>query len=341
MTVSTQFAGVRQMRSIPYFLFTALPVVLGLSACGSKPTVAPEKPAKLEAVGHESDLLKLTLSAQAIERLGIQTVRASGGENANRLMLHGEVVIPPAGGGMPVTSSSDLATLATNQARADGDVMRSRAELDIALKNAARAEALVREEAGSARLRDEALAAVAVARSNLHVAQTQRAQYGPPITAMTRTGRAWVRVPVPAGDVARIDRSASARIAALGESDIHRTAQPVNGPPSANAAAATVDLYYALDNGAAPFRVGQRVAVELAAQGQSRGLSIPDSAILRDIYGGEWVYIATGARSFERRRIEIASIQGGHALLARGLTPGANVVIAGAAELFGTEFGTK
>lgn len=329
------------MRFPLLLLSVALPGGFTLAGCGSEPKTAPDKPATAEAIGHETDLLKLTLSAQAVQRLGIQTVRASDGEAANSLMLHGEVVIPPAGGGVPVTSASDLAALASNQARADGDVMRTRAELDIALKNAARAEALVREEAGSARLRDEAVAAVAVARSNLRVAQTQRAQYGPPITAMNRGGHAWVRVPVPAGDVTRIDRSAPAQIGSLGDAGARRSARPVDGPPSANAAAATVDLYYAIDNAGSAFRVGQRVAVVLPAHGQSRGLSIPASAVLRDIYGGEWVYVATGERRFERRRIEVASLQGGRALLARGLTPETNVVIAGAAELFGTEFGTK
>lgn len=322
-------------------LTMTLPAVFVLAACGSEPKAAPDKPAKAEPVGHEADLLKLTLSAQAIQRLGIETSPASGGESANSLMLHGEVVVPPAGGGVPVTSASDLATLASNQARADGDVMRTRAELDIAQKNAARAEALVREEAGSVRLRDEALAAVAVARANLRVAQTQRAQYGPPITAMNRAGQLWVRVPVPAGDVSRIVRSAPAQVATLGEESARRSARPVDGPPSANAAAATVDLYYALGNAGSSYRVGQRVAVELPAQGQTSGLSIPASSVLRDIYGGEWVYVSTGERSFERRRIEIASIQGGRALLARGLQPGMKVVTAGAAELFGTEFGTK
>lgn len=330
------------MQSRSSLMTMALPAIFFLTACsGSQPEAAPDKPAKVEPIGHETNLLKLTLSTQAIQRLGIETAPASDSKNTNNIMLHGEVIIPPAGGGVPVTSASDLATLASNQARADGDVMRTRAELDIALKNAARAEALMREEAGSVRLRDEALATVAVARANLRVAQTQRAQYGPPITAMNRTSQVWIRVPVPAGDVSRIIRSAPAQIAALGDGSTRRSARPVDGPPSANAAAATVDLYYALGNAGTSFRIGQRIAVELPAQGQTSGLTIPSSSILRDIYGGEWVYVSTGKRSFERRRVEIASVQNGQALLARGLKPGMEVVTAGAAELFGTEFGIK
>ena len=61
----------------------------------------------------------------------------------------------------------------------------------------------------------------------------------------------------------------------------------------------------------------------------------------RDAYGGEWVYVLTGPHAYERRRIEIAAMHDGQAMLARGLARGDKVVIAGAAELFGTEFGAK
>ena len=60
---------------------------------------------------------------------------------------------------------------------------------------------------------------------------------------------------------------------------------------------------------------------------------------MRDIYGGEWVYQKTGADTFVRQRVEVASESSGQALLARGLKDGALVVTVGTAELFGTEFG--
>ena len=66
---------------------------------------------------------------------------------------------------------------------------------------------------------------------------------------------------------------------------------------------------------------------------------MPSAALLRDIYGGEWVYQKTAANTFVRQRVEVASESDGRALLARGLVSGAEVVTDGAAELFGTEFG--
>jgi hypothetical protein len=42
---------------------------------------------------------------------------------------------------------------------------------------------------------------------------------------------------------------------------------------------------------------------------------------------------------FVRRRIEVEDVIGAVAVLSRGPKPGTRVVVAGAAELFGTEFG--
>jgi multidrug efflux pump subunit AcrA (membrane-fusion protein) len=68
---------------------------------------------------------------------------------------------------------------------------------------------------------------------------------------------------------------------------------------------------------------------------------VPRTAIVIDIYGGEWVYVQSAPQAYERRRIEVAAIRGTYAMLARGLKPGDKIVTAGAAELFGSEFGAK
>ena len=58
-----------------------------------------------------------------------------------------------------------------------------------------------------------------------------------------------------------------------------------------------------------------------------------------DMSGSAWVYEATGATTFVRRRIEIRSQTGAKTLVTRGIDAGKKVVTSGAAELFGTEFG--
>src|SRR5262249_12067109 len=149
--------------------------------------------------------------------------------------------------------------------------------------------------------RDESLAALAVARANLQAAQLQRAQFGPAIEALNRITDIWIRVAVPVSDLPRVQTAGDANVGVIGELR-QNAARPVPGPPSANATSATVDLYYAMKNPSARFRIGQRVAINLPADRQAKGIAIPYSAVLMDIYGGEWVYVMTAEHTYERRR---------------------------------------
>lgn len=318
-----------------------LPLVafLALAACGDG-TSKPTAPAHAQPVAHEADLLRLSLSPQAQKRLGIETVRVDVGSSAGRRETSGEIVAPNAAGGVPTGSLSNLAQIGASQAAADGEVARTQAQLQLARVALARATALVREEAGSIRARDEAAAALANAQAQAQAAVAQRRLLGPAVATLGRQPVLWVRVPVFGTDVAALTRQASVEVRPLGNDGAPRSAKPVQAPPSANAAAGTVDLYYAVGNRDGAFRVGQRVAVSLPLRGQAhKGLSVPASAIVRDIYGGEWVYRKTAANNYIRQRIEVASVSGGSAILGRGLAHGAEIVSVGAMELFGTEFG--
>lgn len=311
-----------------------------MAACSSKPTTSAAAPAKAEAVAHESDLLRLTLTREAQARLGIATIRVGAGSARVTRATSGEVVVPAGVGGVPTNSVSNLQQLGIQQVAADGEVARTRAQLGLARIALDRAAALVREEAGSVRARDEAAAALAAAKAAADAASAQRRLLGPAIRSLANQSALWVRVPVFGSDVGAVERGRAAMIQALGTLGAARAARPVQAPPSANAVAGTVDLYFALDNRDRAYRVGQRVGVTLPiAGGTTDGLSVPTSAIVRDIDGGEWVYARTAPDVFIRQRIEVASTQGDRAILARGLTPGTEVVTAGAAELFGTEFG--
>lgn len=318
----------------------ALLLLTSLAACSDKKPTSSPSASKAELVAHEAELLKLTLTPEAQRRLGLVTVRASGGSVAGVREVAGEIVVPPSrADGVPTSSTTNLQQIGSQQAAADAEVGRASAQLRLARIALARAEGLVREEAGSVRARDEAAAALAAANAAAAAARAQRQLLGPPVASLGSQASVWVRVSVFGSDVSRIRRGERAMVRTLGTSDAPRSAMPVRALPSANAAAGTVDLYYALSNRDGAWRVGQRVAVTLSADGKNAGLTVPSAAVLRDIYGGEWVYQKTAANTFVRQRVEIASEADGQALLARGLSPDAEVVTNGAAELFGTEFG--
>jgi hypothetical protein len=116
---------------------------------------------------------------------------------------------------------------------------------------------------------------------------------------------------------------------------------PVAAPRRGDPGAASVDLYYEVASGGA-LRSGERVTVSLPTAGAAaarRVLAVPLSAVVYDVYGGTWTYVAKDSLQLVRTRVELGDIVDGRAVIVRGLTRGVRVVTAGAAELFGTEFG--
>jgi hypothetical protein len=113
----------------------------------------------------------------------------------------------------------------------------------------------------------------------------------------------------------------------------------VTAPLKADPSAASVDLYYELPGTDLSLRPGERVMAEVPLKGTQRGLVVPEASVLYDIHGDAWVYEDLGGNAYARRRVQIARHAGDRAVIARGIAEGARVVTAGAAELFGTEFG--
>lgn len=160
-----------------------------------------------------------------------------------------------------------------------------------------------------------------------------------PLLELAQIDTLWVRVPVYAGDARDVDERQRATVRRLGERTVPLSATRVTAPLQGDPSAASVDLYYALSGNAGTFRPGERVLVELPLTSTEHGLVVPDAAVLYDIHGTTWVYQDLGDNAYARRRIEVARHAGDRAVVSRGLSEGLKVVTAGAAELFGTEFG--
>ncbi len=118
-----------------------------------------------------------------------------------------------------------------------------------------------------------------------------------------------------------------------------RPARPVTAPPSGDPLAATVNLFYEVDNQGRMFRPGQRVGVALPLKGDEESLAVPRSALIRDAQGGTWVYEEIAANTYTRRRVSVNRVVGDIAALTGGLKPAAKIVSQAAAELYGAEFG--
>ncbi len=269
--------------------------------------------------------------------------------------------------------------LEESRADADGKVEQALVQVEAAEKELTLAEKLLREKAGTKRAVDQAQALLELAQKGLDAALTRQkllnldapdaadstltplaieapqdgvlkaalaaegetVPTGAPLFEVLNYAKVWIKVPVYVGEEAEIVAERPAQVGSLAQTPAGAVyaAQPVPAPPTATALAATVDLYYELDNPNRAFRPGQKVGATLVLAGQDENLVLPWSAVVHDIQGGSWVYERTAPLTYVRRRVEVRFVDGADAVLGQGPSPGAEVVTEGAAELFGTEFG--
>ena len=259
------------------------------------------------------------------------------------------------------------------------EISLRKVELQLAQARVKRARQLLVDKAGSARELEDAEAQLAGAKVSLETAQTRlsllekgeldlatdglasliikspvdgivqevHVALGQTVTGTTAlleiTGidPVWIKVPVYVGDLATIDTKKPARVHSLADfaGAETQTAEPVVAPFSADPKSVTVDLFYEISNADLSYRPGQKVSVTLSLKDTEQSLVVPYSSILYDMYGSAWVYQNTEPQVYVRRRVELNYVLDELAILTRGPAVGARVVSAGAAELFGTEFG--
>jgi len=280
---------------------------------------------------------------------------------------------------VPILSPEARATMAPLLIEADGQIKQTTEQLNIAKVALDRAENLFRDhQVGNAAVVD-AKAQYSLAQTALNNAKNRReilskvdadAESGSPhsqtIAAPTagmlqnvhaRIGQKvaagallfdvasldpiWIKVPVYVGDLSRISVDKSAGVGGLADAPGAgaREAKPVDAPPSGDPLAATVNVFYEVENQDGTFRPGQRVGVTLPLRGDEECLVVPRAALIRDIHGGSWVYENIAPHTYARRRVSVDRIVDDLAALASGPKPGTKVVSSAAAELYGTEFG--
>ncbi|MEQ8572007.1 MAG: efflux RND transporter periplasmic adaptor subunit [Deltaproteobacteria bacterium] len=257
------------------------------------------------------------------------------------------------------------------RARAQRELAAARATLEAAQARLTRAKALAEQRAGSERAveeatatRDTALADVEMAQARARattttpllsdvtmdvrapqggvlravaVADGQSVTAGALLAEVVAVQQLWVRVPLFSGDLARLAPGKVLVRSLARDAPRETEATAVAGPPTSNPTQATVDRYYALDEGArlAP---GERVLLSLPMSDTAHRRTIPSSAVLYDASGAQWVYVADEPNIFRRARVQTLFRDGSSAVLARGPSLGEAVVKTGAVEIFGAEF---
>lgn len=295
----------------------------------------------------------LTLTPEAEKRLGIETMPVERRKLPRTRLFGAEVILPVAG---PRGNSTQLSTsypmlpaltlaegvrFAQLQIDADGQIEQAKVQLDAAKVAVARAEQMLRDKAGTVRTLDEARVQVGLAQSGFNTAQSRRDLLGPSLLGVSNPARAWLRVPIYVGDLARLKPDAEATITSLA-GDTPTTvvrAKHVPTPSSANASGSMVDLFYEFENLGSALRLGQRVGIRVPLREEEESLVVRASALVHDLHGGAWIYENSSPHIYLRRRVQVRHILGDLVALTGSVKPGAAVVTTGVAELFGTEFG--
>jgi len=176
---------------------------------------------------------------------------------------------------------------------------------------------------------------------NVLVTRGQTVTAGAALFEVVDVTSLWIRVPIYVDLLSQIELEADAIVVGLdGRASLTpRRATPVAAPPTADPLSTTADLYFAIDTPDGGLRPGQRVGVDLALKGEEEGFVVPAKSILYDIYGGTWVYVKSGDHAFERSRVLIRYAVDQRVVLGESPPVGTQVVVDGAAELYGTEFG--
>ncbi len=269
------------------------------------------------------------------------------------------------------------AMLISAQIQAAGDSELAKAQIDGAKINFDRASKLLADRAGSQRDVDNAEVTLNVATRALEAAKQRKdlldklslnidsgkapivsitapthgtiqtmmahvgqvVSIGAPLLEIVDLHQLWVRIPIYAGQMHEIDVQATATMTDLSQQHAQATIVPVAAPPTADPIAASIDLYYQLDNPENRFHPGERVSVNVPLKGETESLVVPRASIVRDIHGVAWVYVKSAEHEFYRERVNVRFTTKELAILANGPLVGSEVVVQGTAELFGTEFG--
>jgi len=305
---------------------------------------------------------------------------AAGVPQAGSRVTKGQVVFQL----LPLLSPDAKATLTAARVEAEGQVGNARVAVANAKIMLDRAEQLFNREAGSQRAVDDAQAAYDTARKSLEAALARTAilsqavgdankgtaaplnieaptdgilrtvsvtpeenvPSGAPLFDVVNLDPVWVRVPVFVGETSEllIDQASVGPLNLRPGSKV-QVARAVTAPPSANAIAGTVDLFFTLPNIDGKLTPGQRVGVTLTLKEEANDLTVPWSAVIHDIHGGSWVYVTAAPHAYSRRRVQVRHVHDGQAVLktesaiGMGLRKDMTVIVVGAQELFGTEVG--
>lgn len=271
----------------------------------------------LEAVPG-SAVPRVTLTAKAAERLGIETGKVSEELVVRKQMVSGLIVPPqekqpqakPSAGPAPAPAVKPAAGTFTGFSMAPTSKPAGGGSADLGRVPPAAA------------------------------AQPVAAQPSGPTTESV-----WVLVTLSPREWERLAKDKPARLLPLATRDQkvkEVLAEPSGIAPLEDTKRSMLSLYYMVPGKDHGLTLANRMRVELPLAGsEEKQKVVPYGAVLYDSKGAAWVYVSTKPLTFERQRIGVERVVGDLAVLSEGPPVGTPIVTVGAALLYGSEIFKK
>lgn len=298
------------------------PAAANAAAPGGSPAAGKTAAVTLEQISGSS-VKRVTLSAKAAQRLGIETGKVSEQSLIRRQMVGGLITLPagrqpgqtPGGGTFGGFAQAGAGAMPASPAGVQ--------KLAAGLPAQPPVSALVAVASAPGSAASPALAA------------------SPPTANLPIVGDAWVQVSLSPGELERLTKEQPARLLALSTRDKFASellAQPSGVAPVEDAKRSMLTLYYVVPGRDHGLMLNSRVRVELQYSGnEEKQKVVPYSAVYYDGKGAAWVYVNTQPLTYERQRIEVERVAGDLAVLSGGPPVGTPIVTVGAPLLFGAE----
>ncbi len=160
-----------------------------------------------------------------------------------------------------------------------------------------------------------------------------------------------VRVPLTAGDMAKVAQGQPARIVTMDDDDEDDDDEELEADvldaddigdveDDDDGASNASTLYYQVKAANHNLTPGQGVRVKLSVAGSGdRRLVVPYSALIYDLNGDTWIYISPEPLVFTRHPVTVEYVEGDLAVLLDGPPVGTMVATVGVPELYGADTG--
>ena len=156
-----------------------------------------------------------------------------------------------------------------------------------------------------------------------------RVEAGEPLFTIVNPSTAWLRVQMSAATATNVPEGARATFTTEDSDQVFTTSRRLSVGSVMNPETRTIPVVFEVESARGPFTFGQLAQATVPTGGVTKGIAVPNNAILDD-NGTAVAYVQTGGETFVRRVLTLGARDGTRTQILAGLNLGERVVTVGA-----------